>query len=487
MGKTFNLIDEPFIPCRTKSGETRLWNLRDALLQSHDIVEIADASPLTTFALYRFLLVIVHRCLDASNWQTIWDAGRLPEERIEEYIAKYRNRFDLFDAERPFLQKSGELDLKSPMYLFAELPTASNINHARHTYDDVAMLCPSCSAAGLLRVSVFSTKGGRGYSPSINGKPPAYLLPLGENLFATLLLNWPLADPVNGDKPVWESHESVSETHIGLLEAFTRQARSVRLIPSIGNDEKCCLCGGVSATMIRQIGFESGANLKDKRIADWRDPHVIYREELSTNKPKPPSKLSATKDPVNSNGNFVGFWRQFVTLLLSKTTELQAVQNRAFETTRLKRPANSSSVFAILTSTEDMKWSHDESDFWKIPPLDDAVRLSLLAELEWIDANLDRWAKQRANGKKNKQQGSAMGLQPDFVSLAEFERRAEGHFRRLLAGTIETTKFRQCIQNDVIELTRPVPRPQRPLESLRLKRESEKAVKAAFPISEVAS
>ncbi len=41
MSPAFNLIDEPFIPCRTSAG-TELRSLRDTLAHAHEIAEIAD-------------------------------------------------------------------------------------------------------------------------------------------------------------------------------------------------------------------------------------------------------------------------------------------------------------------------------------------------------------------------------------------------------------------------------------------------------------
>ncbi len=527
MAKTFNLIDEPFIPCRTKSGETRLWNLCDALLQSHDIVEIADASPLTTFALYRFLLVIVQRCLDASEWQTTWDAGQLPEERIEEYLTKYRNRFDLFDAERPFLQlklisrsallaakrakaevqkkkgdradadpskskrtaESMDFEYMAPSYLFSELPTGTNINHARHTYDDQVGLCPICCAHGLLRLAPFCPDGGSGKFASLNATPPAYVLPMGETLFRTLRMNAGCLLP-RTDYPSWETDKYDENQSIGIAEGFTWEPRAVWLSPSGRTDGKCWQCGNVGQLAHKMIFRKGRITTIDRvplpRVAAWRDPHVCYVETVEGKKreifplvaQEPPPAA-----PESRAGRWVlSFWRRAIAALLQSGDQAgcQAV-----------RAASKLSDLRVQFFVPMLRAGQDKTHLnrkysWVIPQLDGQARSVFLGELDWLKKSLDKCHLDGDEQKKERTKKSAAVANPVLLSLAEFERRAEGHFRRLLAGIIETNAFRQCIQNDVIELTRPVPRPHRPLESLRLERESEKAVKAAFPISEVA-
>jgi hypothetical protein len=42
---SFNLVDQPWLPCWTAAGETRLFGLRNALAGSHGIRELRDGSP----------------------------------------------------------------------------------------------------------------------------------------------------------------------------------------------------------------------------------------------------------------------------------------------------------------------------------------------------------------------------------------------------------------------------------------------------------
>ena len=61
MKYSFNLIDQPWIPCVLPHGRMEDLSLRDTLLNAHKITAIFDQSPLVTAALHRLLLAILHR------------------------------------------------------------------------------------------------------------------------------------------------------------------------------------------------------------------------------------------------------------------------------------------------------------------------------------------------------------------------------------------------------------------------------------------
>ena len=54
---SFNLIDQPFIPCVTREGQHAEFSLLETLTRAHEIRELCDESPLVTIALHRLLLV----------------------------------------------------------------------------------------------------------------------------------------------------------------------------------------------------------------------------------------------------------------------------------------------------------------------------------------------------------------------------------------------------------------------------------------------
>src|SRR5438067_1367232 len=108
---TFNLIDEPFIPCLMTDGQASELGLLNTLLKSPDIAEIRDASPLVTVALHRLLLAILHRVYrgpkNPKERFEIRNAKRFDADKIRLYFEQHKDRFDLFHEKYPFYQRSG--------------------------------------------------------------------------------------------------------------------------------------------------------------------------------------------------------------------------------------------------------------------------------------------------------------------------------------------------------------------------------------------
>lgn len=58
---SFNLIDEPWIPCIRLDGKPDELSLRAVFAQAHQLREIRGDSPLETASLHRLLLAVLHR------------------------------------------------------------------------------------------------------------------------------------------------------------------------------------------------------------------------------------------------------------------------------------------------------------------------------------------------------------------------------------------------------------------------------------------
>lgn len=451
MPASFNLIEAPFIPCRTAAG-TALLGLRDALGRAHEIVEVADPSPLTTFALYRFLLVVVHRALGPGDW----GGDRLPMDRIDKYLGGVRDRFDLFDARRPFLQEvvGDEAKLLSVSELIAELPTATNINHARHALDATVALCPVCCAHGLLRLAPFCGQGGQGKAPSINAPPPAYFLPLGPTLFDTLRRNAAALPRVPGDAPAWEV--GVPKTkEIGPLEAFTWQPRTVHLREPAPAGTPCTLCGRGDVPAVHRIVFQKGRDRSDPRVRAWRDPHAAYATE--TRGRVEVVRTLVPPEVIQRTDAAAGFWRQTAAVVL---------RGEPFRCAAVDSPGCADGcVRVVALHTRQAKVLHDHAEDWILPPLTDADRAELLEHLDWLRDGL-------------------AGVGDALRARDEFERRAEGLFRRRLAGG-SADDFRRDVLHLVTGLTRPGADPHRPLTVHAARRKAETAARDAFPIPEV--
>lgn len=260
----FDLSREPWIPCETLAGKRVELGFEDVLLRAHELAGVHDESPLATAMLYRLLLAILHRVVDGPRslaaWKGLWDQPGFDAARIRAYFERWRHRFDLFDAERPFLQvpRLAEVLFTERQGKQAELTPArrlalerSGYSGAVHLLDhggDDAGLTPGEAARAMLGFQGFGP-GGRilndsGYPKGCPLRPGAVVLARGETLHRTLLLNLLVLEhdqPVPGaggadDLPAWEQATAATRTKRavrGWLDALTWQARRVELIPHV--------------------------------------------------------------------------------------------------------------------------------------------------------------------------------------------------------------------------------------------------------------
>lgn len=257
---SFDLIDEPWIPCLLPGDpEVRFFGIRDSLAKAGSIREVLDASPLVTVGLHRLLLAILHRCFGPSGvgeWERMWRRGAWDDGDLAKYLDAWRARFDLFHPERPFYQ-TPNLDLANAVTI-AQLSyeLASPANKALlfdHTIAGTASFTPDRAARYLLAAQSFSVGGTISLqrheppsrykfadsSPLLKG---AVTLVRGGNLFETLMLNlhrYNIEDeepfPASpDDEPAWERDAPlrVEERHPdGYLDLLTWQSRRILLFP----------------------------------------------------------------------------------------------------------------------------------------------------------------------------------------------------------------------------------------------------------------
>lgn len=117
----FNLLDEKWILVRKSDCTVDELSLTDALLKSHEYVELAGELPTQNVSILRLMLAVLHTVFSryspqgepsplsdsddaAERWKELWNAGRLPEKPIRDYLASVHDRFWLFHPDRPFYQ-----------------------------------------------------------------------------------------------------------------------------------------------------------------------------------------------------------------------------------------------------------------------------------------------------------------------------------------------------------------------------------------------
>jgi len=323
----YNLWAEPWIGVVRPDGRVEQLGIGACLEQAHLLAGLYDPSPLVVAGIHRLLAAILqfmYAPAGLDDVRTCLKRGCFIRSSLTNFQDEYGDRFDLFSVEQPFLQtndvppvwRKGDIEAKSVGYLFPEEPTATNVVHFRHRYDDGHQFCPACAAAGLVTIPAFATSGGAGIKPSINGVPPLYVLPSGPTLFRSLALS--LLAPAylpsdewgdDDDMPWWLSDNRVPRAgrvqSVGYVQGLTFPARRVRLYPSdrVGT---CSRCGRSGSSFVRTMLFEMGLE-RPKDAPFWRDPFAAYTQK----QPKPPVPVRPREGRDT--------WREFGSLFLANT------------------------------------------------------------------------------------------------------------------------------------------------------------------------
>ncbi len=392
---SFNLWDDPWIGVALPDGAVQQVGILECLIEAHRLGPLQDQSPLVVASIHRLLAAILQ---DIYKPQRVDDIATLlaqrcfDKARVEAYADTYRARFDLFSEDAPFMQ-SADLPLladkkdspKSVAYLFFEEPSGINITHFQHRYENEHSICPACASGGLLVQSAFATAGGRSYKPSINGAPPLYVLPVGDNLFETLSLSLmalghqPKVRSSGKDTPVWAdattttvSHAEV--LHVSYLESLTFLSRRIRLHP-VMKSGICTRCGKVVDVLVSQVHFSMG-HYRPAGSPLWRDPFVAYRQ-YGDEEPTP-LRMQGGK----------ALWREYTTLFLSTS------YNRNH--TPQSNPKRKTQVFfspAIVNQVADLEMEENVSSEQLLRFRCIGVRTGVRATdqakvFEWLDASL---------------------------------------------------------------------------------------------------
>jgi CRISPR system Cascade subunit CasA len=160
---SFDLLDQPWLPCIDAEGRTVEVGIREALLRAHELADLRDPSPLTTAALLRLLLAVLHAALQGPRTTperiAIWQEGRLPTAQIDSYLAHWAGRFDVFDPIYPFYQdpKLTNEPADTIARLAVELASGNNATLFDHSHDDSAgSIGPAECARWLVTTQAFA-------------------------------------------------------------------------------------------------------------------------------------------------------------------------------------------------------------------------------------------------------------------------------------------------------------------------------------------
>ncbi len=295
MSASFNLVDEPWIPCLTADGKSVDLGLRDILHRAHTLQGLYGESPLVVAALYRLLLAVLHRVVegprDARQWAELWRSEHWDALAVDTYLDRWRERFELFHPKRPFYQHQSDTPReKTVMDLLPEVASGNNATLFDHHYQEGDLaLSPAEAARCLLFVQSCSFAGGSGLAPRSSSDGPwargVVFMIEGDNLFQTLALNLlPYRDMAErgirnteADRPIWEADDPM-EPHrqypLGYLDYLTWPTRSIWLHPEVQDGR----------AVVRRLSMAPGLRLARGLLdpfnhfrIDEKRGHVPYR------------------------------------------------------------------------------------------------------------------------------------------------------------------------------------------------------------------
>lgn len=290
----FNLIREPWIPCVATDGEPIELSLRELFAQATTIRGVTGDIPQQVMPMLRIALAVLYGayadrrgdCDEMCDlWVEVWESDGFDMARIDAYLSRYEDRFDLLDECRPFFQTPDlqytAKDVDPLEAIIADVPKAdrtlfsmrsgsgvASVSFAEaarwlafvQAYDTAGIKSPVVGNTHVTNSKVYAPKGavGTGWLGAIGG-----IFVEGDNLFQTLVLNWVLYDPStgddadvllgrDGDEAPWQKDDAPTTDMVlqgsfhGVVDALTLQARRVRLVvdEEHGRVTGCVVCYG---------------------------------------------------------------------------------------------------------------------------------------------------------------------------------------------------------------------------------------------------
>lgn len=279
----FDLTVEPWMPVTDLSGRRSVRSLIDVACNADRLRRLDIGDPLERAAAHRLLFAIAQAAGD---------------EPMDEYLWRWRERFDLTDPDKPFMQTPG-LTPTNP----GRTPSLEPLCPAmkRHLWDPIPEHGPIGPARATLMMLACMAYDVSGIHTGMRGDPrvtagkshargPAeagwYTIAVihGDTLADTIRLNTVTTDP--GDRPVWEldpmTPDASGTRMTGPTAALTWPSRRIRLL----FDDEACVGANVSHgdDHVKGRGHEPSAfwNTKQNRsvgiasVDPTKDNHRYY-------------------------------------------------------------------------------------------------------------------------------------------------------------------------------------------------------------------
>jgi len=373
MSLTFSLWNRRWLPVGS-DGRVRDYSLRETFAQAHEIRGLRGATVAIEAAMFRLLLAIVIDVvggLAADEWAERWRRRRFDVDEFERYAAVVEDRFYLF-GDKPFYQVAGleaaSGEVKSTLLLFPEVASGNSVPLFSAVTEADAPAVPLAEAArrlvALHALDAAGIKtGAKGDPRVVGGKttgnqtgPMGQLgvtIPLGRNLFESLMLNCPPQDPEPDDMPAWRRPPNgpawETRPSRGILDLLTWQSRRVRLIPDDAANP-----GAVVGVIVA-----TGDRLE--AINPAHEPHTAWRAQDAANggMSQRPVRHQAGKAAWRGLESMVALNPGLVDLILKQKRQ-PAVQANALRWAGERRPALGS-AYPLSARTVGIEYGNQQA------------------------------------------------------------------------------------------------------------------------------
>ena len=253
--------------------------IREALLNAHEFVELSGETKTQDFAILRLLLALMYTIfyrydIDGSeidlrenkdavenNWKRMWEDKRIPPKPVEKYLAKWQDRFWLFDDVQPFYQTKAvegktKKTIRSAKMIGTLFESENKVRLFADRKEEGRVLSYPEAARWLMHLNCFDDIAAKNPTPKRSWVGQLGLIALkGKNLFETIMLNFcadlDVSKSVFDECPSWEQDNyniecnrliNVPRDQAALLSLMSRR---IFLLHNGDNDiENCYLAGG---------------------------------------------------------------------------------------------------------------------------------------------------------------------------------------------------------------------------------------------------
>lgn len=320
--KEYNLLDEKWIRIITLDNTVEMMSLDEVFRESNRIKQLYGDTAPQDASILRLLLAIMYCvylrkdidgvreeivcCQDAMDlWSNLWDNHNLDYDAIHNYLDDNREGFYLFHPTRPFYQTL--MDGGSPFHAFKFNGSISQSGNKARLFSYMSgdlkdRLSYADAARWIVYSMLYEDCSAKNPVPKLSwGGSIGIVIIEGNNLFETLMLNFPLVDncgePYKLESAPWEAdyvrpgilqEVPVPSSPIGIL---TLQCRHIILE--------------------REGDFVSGVRIKAGAFIDGKDafienmtPWILSKDGVYT-----PKKHSRSRS----------IWRDYQSILLRST------------------------------------------------------------------------------------------------------------------------------------------------------------------------